>query len=66
MSAPISQAQRRLMRAAASDPAIAARTEVPRSVAKASVAADTGRTLPRRNNAVTGVPNQFALPRSKR
>lgn len=59
---PKSEAQRRLMHAAASDPAVAKKTGVPQAVAKEFAAADPGGKLPRKVK--TG--GQFNLPRTKR
>ncbi len=48
---PVSEAQRRLMHAAANDPAVAKRTGVARSVAKEFAAADKPGKLPARKKA---------------
>lgn len=47
---PVSEAQRRLMHAAANDPAVAKRTGVPRKVAKEFAADDKPGRLPARKS----------------
>lgn len=60
---PKSEAQRRLMHAAAADPAVAAKTGVPTDVAKEFAQSDPGGKLPRKVNPGA---KQYALPRDKR
>ncbi|MER9336462.1 hypothetical protein NKJ06_21120 [Mesorhizobium sp. M0293] len=59
---PKSEAQRRLMQAAAHDPEVAAKTGVPVKVAKEFADADPGGKLPKKKKG----PSQFALPRDRK
>ncbi|MER8619194.1 hypothetical protein NKG99_20545 [Mesorhizobium sp. M1409] len=63
---PKSEAQRRLMQAAAHDPKVAAKTGVSSKVAKEFADADPGGKLPAKAKSKKKGPNQFALPRGKR